>query len=275
MYRFGFCTNYFHPIDDLRQFQRAMHAVKRIGFEGVFVGDHFENFMSVNLQRIRDIVSSEGLCIFQVHPPWPDLGSFELKERQSAIECFKKWIGYGVELGAQSMAVHLGGAKAISDSKDRERAEELNIESLKELVGELKETDMSLDLENDDIHGFILSVEKLIEIIDRVDSEKVKMCLDISHVFTTHADLEESIIKGREHINIVHISDTKTYNDEHLLPGQGIIPWDKVMNAFNLNGFSGPFIYELDVSRTVSLNTEQKIDLLKKSRLFLENISKK
>ena len=271
MYSLGVCTNYLEPIDDWKRFQQSVRAIKMVGFEGFCVGGP-EDFVSANLQNFKTVIDSERLDIFQIHPLWPDLGSFEPQERRKAIECFKKWIGYGVELGAQSMAVHLGGAKAVSDSEEKKRAKELNVKSLKELVGELKGTDMSLDLENDDVHGFILSVEEMIEIIEKVDSEKVKMCLDIPHMFTTHADLEQSIIKGKEYINIVHISDTKTYNDEHLLPGQGIIPWDRVMNAFNLNGFSGPFMYELDISKTASLNTEQKIDLLKKSKLFLEGI---
>ena len=106
--------------------------------------------------------------------------------------------------------------------------------------------------------------------IDGVGSAQVKMCLDVPHLFTTRADLERSIEKTTGYVSSAHVSDTTSRSDEHLLPGEGIIPWGEVMKAFEASGFSGPFLFEVDISEVASLTAKQKIERLRKSKEFLD-----
>jgi sugar phosphate isomerase/epimerase len=80
--------------------------------------------------------------------------------------------------------------------------------------------------------------------VDRYPAERVGVCLDLGH-----AHIEENVLSavraaGPRLIH-VHASDNRGEKDEHLVPGKGAIPWNRVSTALRETGFDGPFTVEL------------------------------
>lgn len=87
-------------------------------------------------------------------------------------------------------------------------------------------------------------VEVILDIADRFPAERVGVCLDLGH-----AHIEENAVgavrRASPRLIHVHASDNHAVRDDHLVPGRGSIPWDRVLAALSDAGFDGPFTVEL------------------------------
>ena len=52
----------------------------------------------------------------------------------------------------------------------------------------------------------------------------------------------------------VHVSDRDGINERHWVPGEGIVDWPELMQAFAEIGYRGSWIYELDRLATPTID---------------------
>jgi len=57
-----------------------------------------------------------------------------------------------------------------------------------------------------------------------------------------------------QHLRMIHAHDNHGHEDEHLVPGHGIIDWNRLLTELDRTGFRGGFILEL-----ASINDEQHL----------------
>jgi sugar phosphate isomerase/epimerase len=111
--------------------------------------------------------------------------------------------------------------------------------------------------------GFILAIEtapykplinerypdsrEIAEFVRSFNSDKVQMTVDINH-----SNLNEDLIKVCQHcrglIANIHVSDNHGKCEEHLIPGDGIIPVKAVLEELRRCGYNGPCNLELHLS---------------------------
>ena len=155
----------------------------------------------------------------------------------------KRWIEYAVKLKSETLITHLGGWGNIFDERERKRAKELNVISVKELVKEVEGTDTLLVVENSDIctflhpegsgHGFGFFLKDLVEVVEEAGRKHLGICFDTSHAKVNMLDLKEEILKTGKYLVTTHMVDTRAiWEMYHLMPGQGIIDFQEVILTF-------------------------------------------
>ena len=60
------------------------------------------------------------------------------------------------------------------------------------------------------------------------------------------AALQVIIRYFKDHVRVLHLHDNNGESDQHLIPGQGTIPWGEVFKALKEIGYSGDFTLEAD-----------------------------
>ena len=119
----------------------------------------------------------------------------------------------------------------------------------------------------------------LIEVVKIIQKESnyknIGICLDVGHAFASKLNVKEAIFEGGEYIISTHIHDNSKPSgeeDEHLLPGMGLIKWDEVMRAFKEISYAGPFVFEITLPESEKRDWDEKAKLVRESRRLLEDL---
>jgi len=75
-------------------------------------------------------------------------------------------------------------------------------------------------------------------------NDKLRACFDFNHSLID--DTAEVIKKLGNRIITVHVSDRDNINERHWLPGEGVLDWKGIIDAFDSIGYKGAWIYEID-----------------------------
>lgn len=120
-----------------------------------------------------------------------------------------------------------------------------NVEALRTLLSRVEHVDITICLEN--MRSYNESVELLLEILDRVGSPKLGICLDTGHLNNTHANTQrEFILKAGKHLKALHIADNEGERDQHMMPfGRGNVNFEEVVAALREIDYEGMFNYEI------------------------------
>ena len=87
----------------------------------------------------------------------------------------------------------------------------------------------------------------LIEIVDRVGSDKVQLCLDIGHLHTMGLfDIGDVVRDMGPRLKALHVHDNNAMADQHYFPYMGSIDWKAFVDALREIGYEGVFMYEAD-----------------------------
>ena len=105
-----------------------------------------------------------------------------------------------------------------------------NIEYFSSLL-ERQEAPLRIAVENMESKDGIWSAKDLVEIASAL-SPMAGICLDTGHANICGVDIPSFIDEAGELLIATHIADNDGMEDQHLLPGFGSIPWEKVIPAF-------------------------------------------
>lgn len=76
-------------------------------------------------------------------------------------------------------------------------------------------------------------------LIERMDSEHLRVNIDVGHAFLTEDDVPEAIRRLGDLIVAAHIEDMPTGEHRHLVPGEGDMDLPAVLDALDAIGFDG------------------------------------
>jgi len=310
-HKWGINEGYFSEHNHDFHFFLALEKIKELGFDGTMIIDPRK--YTLTLSEIKKGLEDSGLSLMQLHSDYCNMANPDPEERKKAIEWYKKRVEYSLELEAEQLVIHPGGETMCFETEEEiKEGVERNAECLKEIIKEAEGTDLKIALENTDgienrprylrgilekVKGTPLEIEikkkggmppdyrfgsrtshlvRVIEAVKRNSScDSIGICLDTSHAFATKFGLEGAILEAKKHIISAHLHDTRyRNNEEHLLPGAGLIKWDEVMKAFKEIGFSGTFIFEVSLPESDKRDWDEKVELVKKSRKMLEDLLK-
>jgi len=248
----GSCLSYT-TAESLEQFAELADVIRRAGLDGVLLGCT-PDIPPGDIPQVGRILRDAGLVALQMHPAWPNLASADPATRTAALGYFKRSIDIAAEIGAETLIVHPGASEEdVVTAEDRRRAVDLNIASLGELLGHPAPEGLALVLENvpitvkdnDPKQRFGSRVDDIVELVEALDSARVGICLDTTHVLGSCLDLVESIRQAGPHLVATHLHDTSGPYDEHLMLGEGIIDWVAAFAAFREVDYRGPHVLEV------------------------------
>ena len=84
----------------------------------------------------------------------------------------------------------------------------------------------------------------LVELVESDLEADLGICMDVGHA-RLMGDVVEAIETCSGHLLTTHLHDNRGKNDDHLVPGKGVINWDAALLAFQKIGYDGVWMFEL------------------------------
>ena len=123
---------------------------------------------------------------------------------------------------------------------------------MRDLSGYGEDRDLNVAIENFPKPLFGCDPRELYHQISALGLPNVGMCLDIGHAFVG-GHLPAVLSEFGEKIFSVHASDNRGRVDEHMTPGQGVVPWEEIITGLRQLDFRGPFVVEVRDGRRFEL----------------------
>ena len=181
------------------------------------------------LKRIASMLKAADLKTPACHALWglgKDLACNDESQRLIAMENHKAFLYALAEMGVSSYTLHLGlaGATDLTFARDQIRR------SVDALLPVAQETSIALALENSGE-----SLDNMHYVIDLVASYAdpvVGLCFDTGHAnYYPEAGLFELLELMKKDMVTCHMHDNYGTEDDHNPPGEGNIPWGKLVAA--------------------------------------------
>lgn len=172
------------------------------------------------------------------------------------LELAKRSIRFATILDIPWVVFH--GTKIASGNECPKESLAYNVQFYQKLLPVLEETGVGIALENTADReqteagvarrNYCSEAYELVELIDTLDHPLVGACWDTGHANLQGLDQEVSLQALGKRLKSLHINDNNGKQDEHLLPYQGTVNWDKVTNTLATIGYDGEFTYEAHMS---------------------------
>ena len=205
--------------------------------------------MKSYLTKVKECAQKNGLEIHQLHGAFPcvDFATEEGCQRQ--LTCFKKSILGAKYLGCPKIVVHpfMPGLETNSPSEEEIP---LNIRLFKQLAPFAREHGVTVCIENVAApQGTLMSyIENIKRVLDEVNDEYIKACLDTGHFEAVGTDIYGAICLLGEHLAALHVHDSAFGQDRHSLPFQGLVDWNGFTRGLKDISFKGVISLETQIS---------------------------
>ena len=90
---------------------------------------------------------------------------------------------------------------------------------------------------------------KMRQELESIPTAYKAFCIDSGHSHAAtgggYLTVPEHIRYFKDHVRVLHLHDNNGESDQHLIPGQGTIPWGEVFKALKEIGYDGYYNYEI------------------------------
>ena len=206
---------------------QTIESVKNAGFKNVFVQWYDKDWEHSQIEQV-EMCKKLGLNIIFAHLGYQNINSIweEGKIGDKEVERYKKDIKDCHENGIPMVVMHL-------TQKDKAPMYgEVGLNRIRKITEYAKEMNMKVAFENTKIKGYLEYV------LDNIKDDNVGICFDAGH-----DEFNFELFKNR--IFAVHLHDNDKSDDLHLLPFDGTIDWEYVINKLKDCNYNGPITMEL------------------------------
>ena len=197
------------------------------------------------------------LCAIQDfhHPSWIE-DSIEFRNKR--IEHTKNCIILADKLNAKTVSTQPGGPiEGVPKEKDLKIFET----GIKKLIPLLEQTKVKLLIEPEP-NLLIENSGQFLEFMKRIDNDFIKLNFDIGHFFCVNEDPADLILKLEQFIEHVHLEDiSKDRVHNHLIPGRGVINFEKIFENLEKIRYKGfitielyPYLKQPEMAASEALN---------------------
>ena len=208
------------------------------------------------LRKEKALAGNAGIEIFQVHGPWrfpPQ--DFTAEDRAERFDKMERSIRATSVLGVKNWVIHPLMPFGTSDIKtsDEKGTWDINVEFFGRLIKTAKECGVYVCLENMPFPDFSISTpESIMRLVESVNDENMRVCLDTGHVNVFGLDIAEEVKRVKDKIQVLHVHDNNYGMDLHRFPYFGTIDWKKFGAALKEIKFSGVFSLETNPPTSLS-----------------------
>ncbi len=212
---------------------QTIESIKKTGFKNVFVQWYDENWEHSQIEQV-EMCKKLGLNIIFAHLGYQNINSIweegEIGDKE--VERYKKDIKDCHENGIPMVVMHLTSKKIAP------MYGEIGLNRIRKIVEYAKKLNMKVAFENTKIKGYLEYV------LDNIKDDNVGICFDAGH-YHVHFDDEFNFELFKNRIFAVHLHDNDKSADLHLLPFDGTINWEYVINKLKECNYNGPITMEL------------------------------
>lgn len=232
--------------------KERMKLIKEAGFDSVLLwwSDEY-NDIDGDKELLPGLARKNGLYIENVHAPYENANSIweDGIDSKSIIDIYTGCIADCAKYNIKTVVIH------VSKGKNPPPFNNLGLDRFKYLTDFAEKAGVNIALEN-------LKEPKYLEFIfSKIDSSRLGFCFDSGHenFYTKGADL---LSKYGHRLMALHLHDNDGTDDQHRIPGEGTINWDKIKEAINKTNYSGSITLEVTKEYSIQYaNTDASIFL--------------
>jgi len=252
-------------------FQHAMLGVslldqlRRAGFDAVEIyctRHHFDYTNTSHVHEIAGWFSDAPVALHSLHAPLYrgkegdsphaviSIAFLEKQRRQDAMDEIKRVLEVAESAPFRFLIVHLGMPGEEFDLRKFDAA----LTSLEHLRLFARQRGVEILVEN--ILNDLSTPRRLVQFINHTHMRDLKVCFDSGHA---HLDggVEEALQLLDGAIASTHLHDNSGTRDEHLLPGEGKLEWEKLIAALRRTGKDVSLVLEARGSDANPLSLEK------------------
>jgi sugar phosphate isomerase/epimerase len=187
--------------------------------------DFFLNSEDEKIKQTARVFIAKDIAIRSVHAPFGSefsLSNFDEEKRDKAIQIHEELLYKTSLADVEMVIIHPGGP--VDSKEDIEKMSRIAIDSISQLVGTAEETGVKLAVENMPAGHPGCDVQHIVNILEKIDSLSLGVCLDTGHAHIM-GKMQEFIETLGEAIINVHLHDNDSTFDMHLQPPYGTIDW--------------------------------------------------
>ena len=212
----------------------TIDIIKSSGFNNVFLQWYDKDDLDLNQNEQIKYARKNNLNIIFAHLRFQNIDSlWENSEiTKIEIEKYKNDLKILKENNVDLVIMH-----AIRRLK-LDRNNKYFLDNIREIINYAEKLKIKIAFENTKVEGV------LEYIFDNIDSDYIGVCYDSGH---DHAFFNDkfNFERFKNKILAVHIHDNFGEDDEHLLPFDGTINYERVMTKLKENNYDGPITLEL------------------------------
>ena len=232
--------------------RECLSAMKAGGIEAVEISLGRDLSLSLDYARLAEDAAAAGMELWSFHLPFMpfdeiDVSATDGEVRKFSVAMCADMIKRGSAIGIKKFVIHPSGEPIEeSDRPARMAAAKVSLAELCEVADEC---------------GSVLCVEHLPRTCLGRDSadirellsadSRLRVCFDTNHLLCE--DTTDFIRAVGNKIATVHVSDYDRLNERHWLPGEGCIDWQSLYSELLSTGYSGAWLYELNLEATPSI----------------------
>ena len=219
------------------------------------------------VQYVRRLFDERSITVGQVHALWdhPDEIAEDLTYKLPG-EIFHRSIEACSMLGSKRLIFHPLERWYRNNETQRQAVLDANVAWFSALLPTAEKFQVELHIENLFDHKHVMqpgdapfpcaSAEDILSVIARINHPLMKTCLDTGHANINALDIPAMIRLYGDKLGSLHLNDNygrigPIYEDIHLCPGNGRIPWPEIFAALR------------DIGYTDTLNLEVNAELPK------------
>ncbi len=220
-------------------------------FDKTWYSDERED---VFFSELRKYAEGVGMCFNQAHAPFhssfPD--EKQTKNRFQEIICALRRAAL---LGAKTIVVHPVQHLNYADEGAPQLLFEMNMEFYGKLIPYCQEFGIRIAVENmwqyhpwpKITHSTCSTPQEMNHYLDTLNSQWITGCLDVGHASLVGQLPDEFVsAMGADRLGALHIHDVTKTEDSHTIPYQGVIDWQKLMQALKTIDYQGELTFECD-----------------------------
>ncbi|HWP85337.1 MAG TPA: sugar phosphate isomerase/epimerase family protein [Terriglobia bacterium] len=239
--------------------------IRRAGFGAVEIyctPHHFDYTNSSHVREVAGWFSDNAVRLHSLHAPTYrgkagesphsviSLAFLDKQRRQEAMDEIKRVLDVAERVPFQFLVAHLGIPGEEFDLRKFDAA----LTSLEHLRLFASQRGVEVIIEN--ILNDLSTPQRLAQFVEHTHMRSLRFCFDSGHA---HLDggVEGALqlLEGR--IASTHLHDNGGARDEHLLPGEGQVSWDKLIPALRRQGSAVCLVLEVRGSESNPLNLEK------------------
>ncbi|MEM2931108.1 MAG: sugar phosphate isomerase/epimerase family protein [Thermoproteota archaeon] len=249
--------------------EENLKILSELGFKAIEIPGWLQinplKVSKTDLKRISELSSSYGVSIVasnSIYPPDFSHASNSEHLRRRSIEYTYRLAEAASEIECPILVWGSGKARSIPFETTREDGCERNLAVLKEAAKAGEEFNVRFGIEPlpKNETNFVNTVEEALELVEKVNSDFVKITADVRHMIREEYDLVESLKKAEGEIIHVHIADNNSR-----VPGRGIIDFNRLFKCFREMGYRGAMSIEARLEENPGEELRSALEILKQS----------
>ncbi len=211
----------------------TIDAIIDAGFKNVFIQWYDKKFDPSQEEQLK-YIRQKGLKIIFAHLGYQNINDLWLSNEAGEqlvyryIEDIKECKENGIDL----VIMHL------QSKNDSPPYNDLGILRLKKIISYAKSLDIKIAFENTRMKGYLEYV------FEKIDSDNIGICFDSGHYHAFFND-DFDFNKFKDKIFAVHLHDNDKSSDQHLIPFDGTLDWNKIATNLQESNYNGPITMEL------------------------------